>query len=111
MNTALPKLLWQPTPQTSKNSHLQRYIDWLRAEKGLVFDTYEALRQWSCNNLPTFWQSQWDYFRIIGHAPHFAVLSGETMPDYQWFEGAKLNYAEHIFRQKTDLQPAILFEK
>ena len=31
------------------------------------------------------------------------------MPTYRWFEGATLNYAEHVFRQKTPDRPALLF--
>ncbi len=31
------------------------------------------------------------------------------MPEARWFEGASLNYAEHIFRNKTSARPAIVF--
>ena len=109
-STNIPKLLWQPTAQMQKNSHLQQYIDWLSQEKGLVFDHYDALWQWSCRDLPAFWQSQWEYFQVISHAPATTVLKGEHMPDFKWFDGAMLNYAEHIFRQKSDLRPAIIFK-
>lgn len=85
-------------------------MDWLKAEKNLVFDNYQALWQWSCRDLEAFWQSQWEYFRIISHSPHQAVLTGHEMPDYQWFEGATLNYAEHVFRQKNVERPAIIFK-
>ncbi len=107
-STTIPKLLWQPTLQSRKNSHLQHYIDWLSTTKGLVFDSYESLRQWSCSDISAFWQSQWEYFQIISHTPYTSVLSGDKMPDFRWFEGSTLNYAEHIFRQKTEHQPAIL---
>ena len=109
-STTIPKLLWQPTLQSRKNSHLQHYIDWLSTTKGLVFDSYESLRQWSCSDISAFWQSQWEYFQIISHTPFTSVLSGDKMPDFRWFEGSTLNYAEHIFRQKTEHQPAILFK-
>jgi acetoacetyl-CoA synthetase len=105
-----PKRLWQPTPETQRNSHLHRYISWLRTEKDLDFDSYAALQQWSCYHLVSFWQSLWDYFDIISHTPHHSVLSGEKMPDFRWFEGATLNYAEHVFRQKNTRHPAIIFK-
>ncbi|MBV6441898.1 MAG: Acetyl-coenzyme A synthetase [Saprospiraceae bacterium] len=85
-------------------------MNWLAQEKGLHFSHYRDLWKWSTDDLPAFWQSLWEYFRIIGHSPCQSVLTGSEMPDYKWFEGATLNYAEHIFRQKTDARPAILFQ-
>ena len=109
-NNATPKLLWQPSPELLTDSHLARYMAWLAQEKGLRFDTYRELWKWSTDHLEDFWQSQWEYFQIIGHAPRSSVLSGSKMPDFKWFDGATLNYAEHIFRKKTDAHPAILFQ-
>ena len=32
------------------------------------------------------------------------------MPEVSWFSGIKLNYAEHIFRQRSQEYPAIIFK-
>jgi len=118
MSATLLTLLWQPTPELRANSHLARYIAWLN-ERGLfsasnvqspTSNLYHDLWKWSTQDLEAFWQSQWDYFKVISHSPHNSVLTGSEMPDYKWFEGAALNYAEHIFRQKTEEYPAILFQ-
>lgn len=105
-----PRLLWRPPAELLTESHLAHYMNWLAQEKGLHFSHYRDLWKWSTDDLPAFWQSLWEYFRIIGHSPCQSVLTGSEMPDYKWFEGATLNYAEHIFRQKTDTRPAILFQ-
>lgn len=102
--------LWQPSPDLLTDSHMARYMAWLSRERNLHFDTYDALWQWSTHDVAAFWQSQWDYFQVIHHAPYEAVLTGAEMPYYRWFEGATLNYAEHIFRQKTEAHPAIVFQ-
>jgi len=102
--------LWQPSPTLLTDSHMARYMAWLSRERNLHFDTYDALWQWSTRDVAAFWQSQWDYFQVISHTPHTAVLSGSEMPHHRWFEGATLNYAEHIFRQKTEAHPAIVFQ-
>jgi acetoacetyl-CoA synthetase len=102
--------LWQPSPALLTDSHMARYMAWLGRERGLHFDTYDALWQWSARDVAAFWQSQWDYFQVISHSPYEAVLTGSEMPHYRWFEGATLNYAEHIFRQKTEAWPAIVFQ-
>ena len=103
-------LLWYPSDSFIAGSNLKHFEAWLVAEKGLAFDDYEALWQWSTENVADFWACLWDYFEIIAHAPYSAVLSGTEMPDVQWFDGATLNYAEHIFRHKSDDRPALLFK-
>jgi len=77
---------------------IRLYQDWLRETRGLDFDNYEALRQWSIDDLPAFWQSIWDYFDLRSPTPHRAVLSDERMPGAKWFEGAQFNYAQQVFR-------------
>ena len=36
------------------------------------------------------------------------VLGSREMPGAEWFPGARLNYAEHVFAGKDDAEPAIL---
>jgi acetoacetyl-CoA synthetase len=55
-----------------------------------------------------FWQSIWDYFEVRHSGAYERVLSGHEMPGARWFEGAELNYAEHIFRGKDPGEVAVL---
>ncbi len=105
-----PALLWQPDAHTRENAHLQRYLQWLAREKNLRFDDYHALWRWSVDRPDLFWETVWQYFQVISHTPYRQVLSGLEMPGARWFEGATLNYAEHIFRQKNSERPALLFQ-
>lgn len=105
-----PKMLWQPSADLLRDCNLAHYTQWLAQAKNLHFDDYHALWKWSTEQLDDFWESLWEYFRIEHHAPYREVLSGTQMPDYKWFEGATLNYAAHIFRQKTAARPAIIFQ-
>ena len=106
-----PRTLWRPTAAFQNASHLRRYLDWLRGDPryGLNFADYAAAWQWSVEEVDTFWQSVWDYFEVSSTTPYGAVLQG-AMPRARWFEGATLNYAEHIFRNYSDPRPAILFQ-
>ncbi len=78
------------------------YQAWLKAERGLSFDTYDALWRWSVTDLNAFWQSVWDYFDLQSPKPHSAVLveaeSAPRMIDAKWFVGAQVNYAQQMFR-------------
>ena len=77
---------------------IRLYQDWLREERGLVFESYEALRRWSTTDLNGFWQSIWDYFDLRSPTPHRVVCDGVPMPHTQWFVGAQVNYARQVLR-------------
>ena len=76
---------------------IRLYQQWLQSQRGLQFESYAALHQWSVTDLPAFWQSIWDYFDLQSPTPHQFVVKGQ-MPAARWFEGAKVNYAAQVFR-------------
>jgi acetoacetyl-CoA synthetase len=51
---------------------IRLYQNWLREQRGLHFDDYDALWRWSTTDLDAFWQSVWDYFDIQSPTPHRA---------------------------------------
>jgi len=105
-----PPPLWQPSKDFIEQSQLRQYERWLQVEKGLEFENYHELWQWSVDHIEDFWESIWQYFDVQAHSPYQSILMGDEMPDYQWFTGSTLNYAEHIFRQRTNDHPAIIFQ-
>ncbi|MFN8458252.1 MAG: acetoacetate--CoA ligase [Anaerolineae bacterium] len=103
-------LLWQPSAEAMEQANLTRYMAWLKANKGLNFQTYHQLWEWSVTEIEAFWASLWEYFDIIASAPYTTVLSERKMPGAEWFAGARLNYAENFFRHHTSGQPAIFYQ-
>ena len=103
-------LLWQPSPERLKNARLTAYMAWLQKTRGLTFADYNALWQWSVDELEAFWASIWEYYDIKASAPYKQVLKERKMPRTVWFEGAHLNYAEHALRHAAGDLPAIIFE-
>jgi len=77
---------------------IRLYQDWLRDQRGLQFDSYDALWRWSTTEICDFWQSIWDYFGMQSPTPYTAALSKNAMPGGQWFVGAQTNYAAQMFR-------------
>ncbi|MGP1683668.1 MAG: acetyl-coenzyme A synthetase N-terminal domain-containing protein, partial [Giesbergeria sp.] len=77
---------------------IRLYQDWLRAERGLHFDDYDALWRWSTTELDVFWQSIWEFFDIQSPTPHLGVLAKNAMPGAVWFPGAQVNYARQVLR-------------
>jgi acetoacetyl-CoA synthetase len=88
-------------------SELARYLRWLADRKGLRFEDYAALHRWSVERLEDFWASLWEFLEIRSSAPT-RVLDARRMPGARWFEGARLNYAEHALRNASARYPAIL---
>lgn len=103
-----PKPIWTPSQDAVESSQLSAYTQWLRQNRGLDFDSYDGLWQWSVDQPEEFWQSIWDYFDVISSGSPTAVVDGMEMPGASWFEGAEINYAEHIFRDRDDGEVAIL---
>lgn len=100
--------LWRATPEEFAQSGLADYLQWLAAQRGLVFADYQALWQWSIDDLDAFWTSIWQYFDIQADGDAGQVLGSRSMPGAEWFPQTQLNYAEHIFRKARADQPAIV---
>jgi acetoacetyl-CoA synthetase len=102
------QLLWEPSAEAVERSAMTRYMRWLESERGLPFADYSSLWEWSVTELEQFWASIWDYFEVRSRSPYARVLANRQMPGASWFEGAELNYAEHLFRDKPSGEVAVL---
>jgi acetoacetyl-CoA synthetase len=101
--------IWTPTPQFASASRIADYQRWLAQRRGLRFDRYDALWCWSVDDPAAFWQSIWDYFDLQADAPVRSVLSDAPMPGARWFEGARLNYVQQVFRHARADRPALRY--
>src|SRR4051812_37886359 len=100
MSEAAPTPLWTPSPEAIEGSAMSAYMRWLEAERGLAFDDYHSLWEWSANEIEAFWESIWDYFDVVSNGRRPSALAERSMPPSGWFAGAELNYAEHVFRAR-----------
>lgn len=97
--------LWSPDESFASDSNLSRFQAWLRKNRDLDLDNYEALWQWSVTKPAEFWASLWDYFDIQSDASYEHVMMGRDMEHTRWFLGARLNYAEHLLRHVEHAKP------
>jgi acetoacetyl-CoA synthetase len=97
-----PELLWTPSPERVERATITAYQRWLEQSHGLRFHDYGELWRWSVDDLEGFWASIREFFDVRFQASGSRVLANATMPGAEWFPGAGLNYAEHIFRNKPD---------
>jgi len=100
-------VLWEPDPAFVKRTAMTRYMRWLAVERGVEAEDYQALWRWSVEDVEGFWASIWDYFEVAASQPYERVLGRREMPGAEWFPGARLSYAEHVFRGRDDAEVAI----
>jgi acetoacetyl-CoA synthetase len=101
-------VLWTPDPGRVAAANMTAFSRWLAQHRGLDFPDYASLWRWSVTDLEAFWGALWDYFQIESSMPYTRVLSRRSMPGAQWFEGARINYAQHVLRRARAGGPALL---
>jgi acetoacetyl-CoA synthetase len=104
----MDQILWQSKSSELESSHIQKFLNHLALKKNLHFDDYEALWQWSVESGDAFWEILFHYFPLKYEGQYQSVTDGAPMPYTRWFEGVKLNYAEHILSGAADDQSAII---
>jgi acetoacetyl-CoA synthetase len=85
-------------------------MKWLKEEKGLSFNNYDDLWKWSVAEIEDFWASVWEFSGVKASKPYVKVLSERKMPGARWFTGSELNYAEHVFHNRSPYRPALMFQ-
>jgi acetoacetyl-CoA synthetase len=96
------RVLWSPRGDALTTSQAGRFISWVRQNRGVAVGGYDELWKWSVTDLEAFWASVWEFFDVRARAPYQQVLSGREMPGARWFEGARLNFAEHAVGTDDD---------
>lgn len=102
---------WLPDPSAVDAAGITAFARWCVAEAGApetVVKDYGALWAWSVDDLSAFWQAVWDYFAVRSDTPVTEVLSNEPMSSARWFSGARLNYVDHVFRDRAQDAPALI---
>lgn len=94
-------LLWQPSMAQQKDSRMADYLRFLTRTRGLAFSDYEQLYNWSTSEIGDFWASIAEFFEVRFRNSAAPGPSG-VLPQAHWFEGAMLNYAEHVLAVRDE---------
>jgi acetoacetyl-CoA synthetase len=100
--------LWEPSPAELEMSAMARFARHVAGRHGVRTAGYEDLWSWSVEHLDEFWASVWEFYDVQASRGYDAVLGDRSMPGATWFPGARLNYAEEVFRCSTDERPALV---
>jgi len=105
-DTGLGKLLWSPSEEIVEKSNMSRYIEYVNERFGLGLDPFEKkayfkLHRWSVENIPSFWESVWDFTGVVSSQRFYEVVDDLTkFPGARWFNGAKMDFAENLLRRR-----------
>ncbi|MFT6717449.1 MAG: acetoacetyl-CoA synthetase [Saprospiraceae bacterium] len=97
------KKLWSPSLAFTNDSNMNQFMLWVNEKQGLQLNDYHSLWNWSVKDTPLFWSSIFDYFQIMHHGTKTPTCTQtEKMIGTRWFPEAKVNYAEHVFRNQKE---------
>jgi acetoacetyl-CoA synthetase len=96
-------VIWQPNSARIRNSAMYKFMQL----QGI--DDYAALHQWSIDEMPAFWMALCDFCDIrFDRAPEKVLARPDDIMNAGWFEGARLNFAEHLLQHTGD-KAALVF--
>ncbi|HKP10193.1 MAG TPA: AMP-binding protein, partial [Gaiella sp.] len=106
--TEQPTVLWEPTEEQIEHATITRFARWVAETRDVdVADDYHALWRWSVEDVEGFWAAIWEYFDVQSETGFEQALGSREMPGAEWFPGATVSYARHIFRGREDADVAI----
>lgn len=103
-------LLWEPSEEKIKTAGVTKFMNWLKENEEIELTNQQEVWKWSVEQLENFWSCIWAYCEIDSKTPYKQVLDSRKMPGAKWFEGATLNYAEHVFKNYKKNKCALIFQ-
>ncbi len=105
--------LWTPTDTYMKESGMKKFLDFAEGKTNKKFNSYQELWKWSIDSPSDFWETVYWFFQIESPTAYDYVLKRPNQDNFigtEWFHGAKVSYAGHIFRNYNESRPAIIFQ-
>ena len=88
---------------------MAKFLQRVNSKYNIDLKSYSDLHKWSISNIPDFWNTLWDYTKIVHSSyPTTIVNDINKMPGAKWFKDAKLNFSENLLRYRDD-KKAIIF--
>jgi acetoacetyl-CoA synthetase len=99
----MSKPLWQPSSNQVNHSNMFKFALQVETELGLKFSSYQQMHQWSIDHPEQFWQQVWAFSDIHASQEYSHVLvNGDQFPGAKWFQGARLNFAQNLLRNRSN---------
>lgn len=101
--------LWTPPEHPDPEPSMVAFQRRIAQRHGIAPTGYDALWQWSVDDLAGFWGELWEWFGLDAISGYETVLDGEEMPGgVRWFPGAELSFAGYLLDQGEDSAEAVI---
>jgi acetoacetyl-CoA synthetase len=98
---AMAEELWAPSAARVEDAQITRFARWVQETRQVkVTESYNQLWEWSVGDVGSFWDAIWEYYDVQSDGTRGPALADPSMPGTRWYPGARLNYAEHVFRDR-----------
>jgi acetoacetyl-CoA synthetase len=95
--------LWIPSAKRVNDANMTRFTQEVNEHYNLVLDNYNDLHRWSVDQPAQFWAEVWRFTEVRSSQQASAVfVDNGSIAASNWFEGARLNYAENLLRRRDD---------
>ena len=107
--------IWKPDAKRMESSAIVDFIKHVNRYdlQDIALYDYHSLHQWSLDHSETFWESIWDFTKVVGNKGSTLFSQDSQSPAKKsiWFPEATLNFAENLLKQaqQTPDQDAIIF--
>ena len=89
---------------------LSQFIDFININYELKLKSYEGLHKWSIEKMPDFWDSIVKFFDIEFDYKSKKIYDlNNDFINTKWFTGSKISYANNVFKNYNNKNPAIKF--
>jgi acetoacetyl-CoA synthetase len=97
-------IIWQPSTERVTASAMQRFMQAAGCE------SYDQLYAWSIDDSPAFWEFLCAFCSVeFDEQPTTILARPDNIMDAGWFEGSRLNYAQHLLRHGGDEAAVVFF--
>ncbi|AGO60128.1 acetoacetate--CoA ligase [Ferroplasma acidarmanus] len=100
------KTLWEPGNEYKEKSTMNQFLNYVNTNNHTNMNSYKELWEWSVKNPEIFWISLAD-FSGLDLGEYNSILS-ENNVNARWFEGARVNYADRVYRMRNIEKAAII---
>lgn len=101
MTAPAARVVWTPR-EGLPETNIGRFARMVATTRGIDVHAYEAMWQWSVDDLPGFWSAIWDFFDLGAPVAPERVLTDDRMPGATWFPDAHVNFAAHVLGTRSD---------
>jgi acetoacetyl-CoA synthetase len=104
--------MWQPSPERVEKANMTAFMRSVSERGRPTITDYSALYRWSIAQPTEFWQTVWDFCRIVSsRRADEVVVDFDKMPGARWFPGARLNFAENLLRFRDDRRALVFWNE